>query len=77
MKAMVRLLTALLAGLVVLVVGVLVFNALDVGGIAWLGLLLVATIVTSLVDHERFYGFGELAESAEPRASGRERPRHS
>lgn len=56
MRDMVRLVGAFLVVAVVGLVGTLVFDAFDVGGVAWFGLVLVAMLVGSLVDHDRFYG---------------------
>jgi hypothetical protein len=51
-----RLLTAFAVATAVTVAGVLIFEALGVGGLAYLGLILFATIVGSLFDREHFYG---------------------
>ena len=45
-----------LVGCVVLLAGALVFNALEIEGLAWFGLVLVAMLIGSRVDHDRFYG---------------------
>lgn len=51
-----RFLAALMVGTAVLVPGVLVLKALDIDGLAYFGLVLVAMLVGSLADRERFYG---------------------
>lgn len=60
MRAMVRLLAAALVGIVIAVAGVALFEVLELGGVAWFGLLAVALLAVSLVDPERFYGISEL-----------------
>jgi hypothetical protein len=45
-----------MVGTAVLVPGVLVLKALDIDGLAYFGLVLVAMLVGSLADRERFYG---------------------
>jgi hypothetical protein len=56
MNSVVRLLAALLIGTAVIAAGVLLFKALDLDGLAYLGLVLVAMLAASLADRERFYG---------------------
>jgi hypothetical protein len=56
MSGVLRLLAVLLIGTVVLAIGVLIFKALDLDGLAYLGLVLVAALAGSLADRERFYG---------------------
>lgn len=56
MNSMVRLLTALLVGCAVVVVGHLLVGPLESGSVAWLGVVGVALFATSLVDREHFYG---------------------
>jgi hypothetical protein len=47
---------ALSVAAAVALVGVLVFQALEIGGLAWWALLLVAMFAGSLVDRDHFYG---------------------
>ncbi len=58
MNSMLRFVGALVVGNVVAVIGILVLNTLEIAveGLVWVALLLVAMIVGSLVDRERFYG---------------------
>jgi hypothetical protein len=56
MNSVVRLLAALLIGTAVIAAGVPLFKALDLDGLAYLGLVLVAMLAASLADRERFYG---------------------
>jgi hypothetical protein len=57
MSAVLRFLLSLLLGSAVAVPGVLLLNALGLDdGLAYLGLVLVAMIVGSLADRERYYG---------------------
>lgn len=58
MNSMLRFVGALVLAGVVIVIGVQVLNALEIAveGLVWVALLLVAMIVGSLVDRERFYG---------------------
>lgn len=56
MRAVARFLAALLVATAVMAVGLVLFNALEIEGLARLGLVLLAAIAGSLVDRERFYG---------------------
>jgi hypothetical protein len=56
MNGVLRFLATLMLGTAVLVPGVLVLKALDIAGLAHFGLVLVAMLVGSLADRERFYG---------------------
>jgi hypothetical protein len=56
MNSVLRLLAALLVGTAVIAAGVLILKALDLDGLAYLGLVLVAMLAASLTDRERFYG---------------------
>lgn len=58
MSSMLRFIGALAVGSALAVIGLLVLNALgiEVTGLVWVALLLVAMIVGSLVDRDRFYG---------------------
>jgi hypothetical protein len=56
MSGVLRLAAALLLATAVIAAGVLILEALDVDGLAYLGLVLVASLAGSLVDRERFYG---------------------
>jgi hypothetical protein len=51
-----RIAVILLAIVVVSFAVVLIGEALDFGGLAWLGALVVALLLVSLVDREYFYG---------------------
>lgn len=46
----------ILAGLAITVLGVLVGEALNFGGMAWILTLIVVMLGVSVVDRERFYG---------------------
>jgi sorbitol-specific phosphotransferase system component IIBC len=55
-KSVLRFLAALMLGTAVLLPGVLILKALEVQGLAYLGMVLIAMLVGSLADRERFYG---------------------
>jgi len=58
MRSMVRFIAALVVGMLVAIAGVLAFGEIESGGVAWLGLLVVAGFIASLVDRDHFYGTG-------------------
>lgn len=60
MRTVIRLLAAAVVGISITVAGVVLFEALNVGGVAWFGLLAVALLAVSLVDRERFYGISDF-----------------
>jgi hypothetical protein len=57
MSLMVKRISLILATMIVVTVPiVLVGQALEFGGLAWLGALVVALLLVSLVDRDYFYG---------------------